>query len=204
MRSGIANFFSNLSDPLIALNQLLQGKPDKAASDLPRFVVNSTLGVGGLFDPASEFGLEKHNEDFGQTLGVWGVPSGPYLVLPLLGPSNLRDAPARVAPWLYRLAYLDLFSIEGAGTSMTVSGWVNDRSQAAQQIDAVESVALDPYVFVREAYLQRREFLVRDGDGAADDGSVALPDDQPDAPAASEPEPAARRDDYSVELPPGM
>ncbi len=180
LRNGVANFFSNLSDPITAANQLLQGKPKEAASNLPRFLINSTVGLAGFFDPATKMGLEKHHEDFGQTLAVWGVPAGPYLVLPVLGPSNMRDAPARVAPWLYRVAYLDLLQIQDAGLTLTVSGMVNDRSEASGKIDAVDRAAIDRYLFVREAYIQRREFLIDDredtGD-SADDFSVELPPD---------------------------
>ena len=96
VRNGISNFFSNINDVLIALNNLLQGKISNAVSDVGRVLVNTTVGVGGLFDVATNFGLEKHNEDFGQTLGYWGIADGPYLVLPLLGPSNFRDALGRI------------------------------------------------------------------------------------------------------------
>ena len=99
VRRSVANFFSNLHDPAVMLNNLLQGKPGQAASDLGRFMVNSTIGIFGLFDVSSKFGLPKHDEDFGQTLAVWGVGDGPYLVLPFFGPSNMRDAPALVVDW---------------------------------------------------------------------------------------------------------
>ncbi len=190
VRNGVANFFSNLSDPITAANQLLQGKPKEAASDLPRFIINSTIGIAGIFDPATKMGLEKHHEDFGQTFAVWGVPSGPYLVLPVLGPAYMRDAAARVAPWFYRLAYLDLLQIQDAGLTLTVSGMVNDRSEASDKIDAVDRSAIDRYLFVREAYMQRRKFLINDEDETgepADDYSIQLPSD-----------------DFSVELPPGV
>ena len=91
VRTGVTNFFSNIGDVFVAVNNLLQGKPGNAANDIGRFLVNSTIGILGLFDVATDAGLEKNKEDFGQTLGVWGVPSGPYVVLPLFGPSSVRD-----------------------------------------------------------------------------------------------------------------
>ena len=96
VRKSVSNFFSNLHEPMVMLNNLLQGKPGQATSDLIRFVVNSTVGIVGLFDVSSKVGLPKHDEDFGQTLAVWGVGDGPYLVLPFFGPSNLRDGPSLV------------------------------------------------------------------------------------------------------------
>src|SRR5262249_26565343 len=99
VRTGVTNFFANLEDLWISANNLMQGKVESSLSDLLRFTFNSSFGLLGVLDVASEMGLEKHNEDFGQTLGRWGVPSGAYLVLPFLGPSTVRDAPARVVDW---------------------------------------------------------------------------------------------------------
>jgi len=155
------NFVSHLYDPYIGLNNLLQGKPVAAASDAARFVLNTTIGFLGVSDPATEMGFPKHNEDFGQTLGVWGFGPGPYVVLPLLGPSNLRDGFGRAAE-----AYSGL-----------VVGSDNDRFMATTKaLDLVQTRAallpadrllrdaLDRYLLIRDSYLQRRRSLVHDGD----------------------------------------
>lgn len=154
----VANVFSNLGDPYIAFNQLLQGKGRLAASDLGRFVVNSTVGVGGLFDVADGWGMEKHEEDFGQTLGVWGFESGPYLVLPLIGPSGITGIPS---------AYFASFAtpqryIQHIPTRNTV--WATEVISLRQQLLSSEAlISGDRYTFIRDAYLQRREYLVNDG-----------------------------------------
>lgn len=157
----IGNFFSNLDDISVAFNNLLQGKPKAAGSDITRFALNTTIGIVGLADVATELGFPKNDEDFGQTLGVWGVGSGPYLVLPLLGPSTLRDAPARVvdAP-LDPLFHYDDVRVRN---SLFVVNLVNTRANLLPATDLVERVALDQYAFVRDAYLKRRASLIRDG-----------------------------------------
>ncbi len=157
-RQGVSNFFGNLDDVNNGVNNLLQGKPIKATSDLGRIIVNTTVGLGGLFDPASGIGLRKHNESFGQTLSVWGVPKGPFIVLPLLGPSTLTDTVSRPAnSALDPLRYL--YPVDH-----------RNRLFATRLIDqraglfAAESVVFgDRYIFIRDAYLQRREYLVNDG-----------------------------------------
>ncbi|HEX4844026.1 MAG TPA: VacJ family lipoprotein [Limnobacter sp.] len=157
----IGNFFSNLDDITVAVNNLLQGKPREAGSDVARFAINTTLGIGGLADPATELGFLKHDEDFGQTLGVWGVGSGPYLVLPFFGPSTLRDAPARIVD-----APLDpLYHYDDVRTRNTlfVVNAVHTRAKLLPATDLVDRVALDKYAFVRDAYLKRRASLIRDG-----------------------------------------
>jgi len=159
----IHNFFENLSDLSTAVNQFLQGKLDLAGSDLLRFGVNSTLGFAGLNDIASEFGLEKHREDFGQTLGRWGVPPGPYLVLPLLGPSSVRDGLGLVVD--YR-SDLTLYLTEDSATRVAARALrvVDARERLLDASRMIDSVALDPYLFVRDSQLQRRRSLVWDGD----------------------------------------
>ena len=160
-RTGISNFFSNINDVLIALNNLLQGKIVNAVSDLGRVVVNSTVGVLGFMDVATNLGLEKHNEDFGQTLGYWGVGDGPYLVLPFAGPSNLRDAAGRFVD--YRT---DPLTYVNSMRARNVLWGVRLLSQRADLLDTskiLEAAALDPYEFLRDAYLQRRRNLVHDG-----------------------------------------
>lgn len=166
VEQGISNFFSNLGTPLVALNQFLQADFVEGFSDLGRFLINSTIGIGGLFDPATEIGLVDHNEDFGQTLAVWGIPSGPYLQLPLLGPSTLRDTfgvlgDSQIEP-LYQ--YID----EPEKYYLIVLNVINQRAQLLS-LDERLSAAYDPYTFLRDAYLQRREFLIHDGNPPVDD-----------------------------------
>ena len=161
IRSGISNAIDNLAYPTTIVNDLLQAKWRAALSDVGRFLFNSTLGLGGLFDPASQVGLDKNDEDFGQTLGKWGVPAGPYLVLPFLGPSNLRDA-----PMIYPERYTDLRGYLGDWkTKWTLIGvgLLDTRSQLLS-VDQVLRNSYDPYAFTRDAFTQRREYQVRDGD----------------------------------------
>lgn len=167
IKTVIGNFFSNLDDISIAVNNLLQGKPRAAGSDITRFALNTTIGIVGLADVATELGFQKNDEDFGQTLGVWGMGSGPYLVLPLLGPSSLRDAPSRFvdAP-LDPLFHYDNVRVRN---SLLVVNLVNTRARLLPATDLVERVALDQYAFVRDAYLKRRESLIRDGAPDPDD-----------------------------------
>jgi phospholipid-binding lipoprotein MlaA len=163
VRRSVANFFGNLHDLPIMLNNLLQGKPKEAVSDFSRFFVNSTVGVLGLFDVATKWGLPKHDEDFGQTLAVWGVHSGPYLVLPFFGPSNLRDAPALIVDWeTYPPNRVQGHS--GTRDKLFVLETVDKRAQLLEAGDILDQAAgQDPYVFVREAYRQRRRYLIYDG-----------------------------------------
>ena len=160
-REGVNNFFDNLEDLGTGLNNFLQGKPREGASDLGRLVVNSVFGVFGLWDIATPLGLEKHYEDFGQTLGVWGVQSGPYFVIPFLGPSSARDAPARLVDpsWYYSEAvnpesiYWGLWGLEKIRT----------RANLFQAEGVLAEAALDKYSFIRDAWLQRRRSQVYDG-----------------------------------------
>jgi len=185
---GISNFFSNLHDPGIMLNNLLQGKPKQAGSDLGRFLVNTTLGIAGLFDVASKMGMEKHNEDFGQTLGKWGVGEGPYLVLPFLGPSNLRDGPALVVDWeTYPPNHMEEQSTRN---KLLVVEVVDKRAQYLEAGDILEQAAgQDPYIFVREAYRQRRVNQIYDGNPPQAAPPPGLFED--DEPAPKSPSPHA-------------
>jgi phospholipid-binding lipoprotein MlaA len=188
VRRGISNFFSNLHDPGIMLNNLLQGKPKQAGSDLGRFLVNTTLGIAGLFDVASKMGMEKHNEDFGQTLGKWGVGEGPYLVLPFLGPSNLRDGPALVVDWeTYPPNHMEEQSTRN---KLLVVEVVDKRAQYLEAGDILEQAAgQDPYIFVREAYRQRRVNQIYDGNPPQAAPPPGLFED--DEPAPKSPSPHA-------------
>jgi len=162
VRDGIYNFFSNYSDIYTALYNLLQGKPDYAFNDFMRVVVNTTMGLGGLIDLATPGGLEKHKEDWGQTLGVWGVPSGPYVVLPFFGPSNVRDTFGTVADlesdYLFRL--LPDVALRNSITGLRV---VNARNTYYEAGDLLDGAAIDKYSFVRDAYIQRRAYQINEG-----------------------------------------
>ena len=164
---GVRNFFSNLGEIRNILNDLLQGKGGQAVNDTGRFVVNTTLGVAGFFDVASLMGLDKpEGEDFGQTLGKWGVGSGSYLVLPLLGPSSLRDAPGRVVDaFTNPVGYVD-----HVPTRNSLYG-TDALSTRAELLEAEELLGGDKYQLVKDAYMQRREYLVTDGAVEDDFGS---------------------------------
>jgi phospholipid-binding lipoprotein MlaA len=161
LRGVVRNFFTNLDDLWIGANNLLQGKPADAVNDWLRFAFNTTLGFFGVADVASEAGLEKHNEDLGQTLAHWGVGDGPYLMLPLLGPSTTRDTAALPVDWLAD-PVLTARPI-ALRNSLTAVRFVARREELLDATRALEEAALDRYVFLRESYLQRRRNLVYDG-----------------------------------------
>ena len=164
-RRGIGNFFANLNYPMVVVNDVLQFKLKDAAKDTTRLVVNTTFGLGGLVDPATKMGLVAHNEDFGQTLGKWGVRPGPYLVLPLLGPSDMRDTPGMVVDHYTRpIPYVEERRVRYLLTGIEL---VDTRAELLAADEAID-LAFDPYVLVRNAYLQRRDYLVRDGQVPAD------------------------------------
>jgi phospholipid-binding lipoprotein MlaA len=161
VRTGVSNFFSNINDVIVALNSLLQGKFTQAALDVARIAVNTSAGLLGVIDVATEIGLEKHNEDFGQTLGYWGLGSGPYIVLPFVGPSSLRDS----VGWLVDLKTDPKSYVDPVRDRNLLYG-LNFISRRSELLDAgrlLEVAALDPYEFLRDAYLQRRRNLVYDG-----------------------------------------
>lgn len=157
------NMFENLRDVWTSVNNLLQGKPRQAVSDLSRVVINTTFGFAGMGDVASELGLPKHREDFGQTLGVWGVPTGPYLVLPFFGPSNFRDGPSLILDaYADPLPYLvDDVSVRNTTYVIRV---LDTRAGLLGASGIMDDIALDRYLFMRDGYLQRRRSLVYDGD----------------------------------------
>ena len=171
VREGIYNFFSNYSDIYTALYNLLQGKPAYAFNDFMRVVVNTTFGLGGLIDMATPVGLEKHKEDWGQTLGVWGVPAGPYVVLPFFGPSNVRDTFGTAADlesdYLFRL--LPDVALRNSLTGLRV---VNARNTYYEAGDLLDGAAIDKYSFVRDAYIQRRQYQIDEG---RDDEEPTMP-----------------------------
>lgn len=157
--TSVTNFFQNLGDIGNAVNNLLQFKVGDAVKDTERFVFNSTFGIGGLFDIATEMGLEKHHEDFGQTLAVWGVDSGPYIMLPFFGPTTLRDATAKFSvdsllkPTNYSAKKLEFLAVEK----------IDKRADLFSTEEAFKNFSSDQYSAVRDAWLQRREYLIRDG-----------------------------------------
>ena len=161
IRTGVGNFFSNLNDVIVALNNLLQGKVPEAVNDVGRILVNTTLGVFGVMDPATALGVEKHNEDFGQTLGYWGLGSGPYIVLPFLGPSSARDTVGWVGDvYSWPPTYLES---SRARNVLIGARFIAARADLLEAGKLLETAALDPYEFLRDAYLQRRNNLVHDG-----------------------------------------
>jgi phospholipid-binding lipoprotein MlaA len=162
VREGIYNFFSNYSDIYTALQNLLQGKPDYAFNDLMRVAVNTLFGFGGLLDVATPGGLEKHKEDWGQTFGVWGLPSGPYVVLPFFGPSTIRDTFGTAADLEtdYLFKYIPDVGLRNSITGLRV---INARNTFYEAGDLLDGAALDKYSFIRDAYLQRREYQINEG-----------------------------------------
>jgi phospholipid-binding lipoprotein MlaA len=159
-QEGVNNFYSNLEDIGTSLNNFLQGKPRNGASDAARFVVNSIFGVFGLWDIATPLGLEKHDEDFGQTLGRWGAPPGPYFVIPFLGPSTVRDAPARAVDpsWFYNDYLPDRVYWSWWGLDK-----VRTRANLLKAGSILDQAAIDRYSFLRDAWWQRRRNAVYDG-----------------------------------------
>lgn len=169
VRTGVSNFFGNLGDVWSGVNSLLQLKVGDAATTLMRVAVNTVLGVGGVVDVASELGLDRHREDFGQTLGRYGVPTGPYLVLPLLGPSTVRDTAA--LPVDRQGDLVGEIDPTGTRNTLIVTRVIDTRANLLQASRVMEEVALDRYTFTRDAWLQKRRSDVHDGQ------PPALPDE---------------------------
>jgi phospholipid-binding lipoprotein MlaA len=165
VQTGVRNFFDNLDYPVTIVNDLLQGQIKPFFSDIGRFLFNSTVGLGGLFDPATAVGLEKNDRDFGQTLGKWGVPKGPYIVVPVFGPYDVRDGIGAVTVDYY--ANPRSYTTFWVNTSLWLVRGVDRRSRLLP-LDATIQSAYDPYAFIRNAYLQNRDFKVR-GDQSHDE-----------------------------------
>ena len=187
IRSRVRNFFSNIADPLIGVNNILQGKFEDGILDWVRFGFNTTLGLLGIHDVASDMGIEKHNEDFGQTFGRWGAGPGPYIVLPILGSSSVRDGVGTALD-----LYTDPLTEVQPGllrTSMVVLRATQYRADLLDASRLLEEAALDRYVFQRDAYFQRRRSLIYDGqpprENGGSDGSYAPPVDAPDSERVS-------------------
>jgi phospholipid-binding lipoprotein MlaA len=206
VRAGVRNFFANLQDPWIGLNQLLQGKVEEALSDGWRFIANTTFGIGGIFDIATDMGMPKHAEDFGQTLAVWGVGFGPYLVLPILGPSSVRDGTGTLVatqmylPWQLP-KWLDVDHRVTWQYTLTTIDFVQTRANLLDATNLLEEAALDRYAFIRDAYFQRRRNLIYDGTPpplSRDDG--ADPEPEP-APAKQSPTAPAPQSEVAPKIP---
>jgi phospholipid-binding lipoprotein MlaA len=163
VRTGVTNFFGNINDVMIGANNLLQGKPAETANDIGRFLINSTIGIFGLFDVATDMGLDKNREDFGQTLGVWGLPDGPYVVLPLFGASNVRDTVGFVVDIETDFILNSDKLNKDQKIGSTVLRVVNRRADLLDAGQLLEDAAFDKYSFVRDGYLQRRRNQVYDG-----------------------------------------
>jgi phospholipid-binding lipoprotein MlaA len=178
VRRSVGNFFGNFADAWSAINNILQGKVQLGLEDATRVGANTLFGLFGILDVASEMGLDRHNEDFGQTLGHYGVGAGAYVVLPILGPSTVRDTAALPVD---RLASPPAF-FNGTGTQLSLTGLqiLNTRAGLLGATRVIDEISLDKYTFVRDAYLQRRRSLVFDGDVP---DTPAAPDES--APAAA-------------------
>jgi phospholipid-binding lipoprotein MlaA len=184
VRDGVTNFFSNVSDVWSFTNNVAQLKPNESAETFMRVSVNTVLGLGGVLDIASEIGLEQHKEDFGQTLGYWGVPPGPYLVLPVLGPSTVRDVVGLRVDSLGNVIY-DVDPIR-VRNQVLVMNAVDTRASYLRAGQVLEEAALDPYSFIRDVYLQKRRNDIHDGQPPADEEDVT-----PAADTAAAPQPRA-------------
>ena len=157
-RTGVTNFFNNLEEIDTTINQILQGEIKYAFNDAGRFVINSTIGLFGLIDVASKMGLERHEEDFGQTLGVWGFDSGPYIMIPFLGPSNPRDLLSRpISSFLS-----GTFAMEDNDVKITLVG-IDALETRERLLDAETLIIGDKYIFVKDAYVQSREYEINNG-----------------------------------------
>lgn len=166
VRQGVTNFSRNLLSPMSAVNNFLQGKPRDGMGELLRLFVNSTVGVGGIFDVAAKNGVEEHPEDFGQTAAVWGIPAGPYVTLPFLGPQTLRDA--LLLPLDLQMDPLYHYEVSSVRDPLYGLRLINLRANLLPLEDLLKDSA-DPYVTLRESFLQNREFAIYDGNPPSDD-----------------------------------
>ncbi|GAB5457103.1 MAG: hypothetical protein Hens3KO_01330 [Henriciella sp.] len=163
IRSGVSNFLSNLNQPVVFVNNVLQAKPGAALDTVGRFMINTTVGIGGIFDPATAVGVPKHKEDFGQTLGVWGVPSGAYLMLPLFGPSNVRDTfGIGVDRAFDPMTWADFEGDTEFRLTTGALGAVSARESVIEQVEFLRDQP-EPYIGLRRNYTQQRDSAIRDG-----------------------------------------
>jgi phospholipid-binding lipoprotein MlaA len=188
LRTGVLNFLRNLRSPATFANDVLQGEAERAGVTAARFGVNTTIGLAGLFDPATTMGLARHDEDFGQTLAVWGVAPGPYLFVPLLGPTTVRDGAGRIVDLAFDpLNWAEFDDIDTARTARTVTSGIAAREAVIEAVDDVRANSLDPYVSIRSSYGLLRQSAIENGRGRAQD----LPEleDIPEPPAVETPTP---------------
>ncbi|MDQ6968360.1 MAG: VacJ family lipoprotein [Mariprofundaceae bacterium] len=184
VRNMVSNFYDNTTYLNTILNDFLQGKGQQGFEDFARFIINSTVGVAGLADPASSLGLGKHDEDFGQTLAVWGVDQGAYIVYPFLGPNSVRNTPGFITETATDPLFWVAFVVAPQVTiPITVLKYIDKRSRLMDASDMRDELALDPYVFTREAWRQSREYKIYDGNPPAS----ASEDDWGDDPFDGEP-----------------
>jgi phospholipid-binding lipoprotein MlaA len=179
MQTGVSNFFTNLKNINVVLNDLMQAKFQQSAADTGRFLINTTAGVGGLFDVAQHAGLEQNDEDFEQTLAVWGVPQGSYLVIPFLGPSTARGIPGSVFDTAANPATY-------VGLPVQLVSMLNSRANAEGALKFIDEAALDPYVFTRESFLQWRQSLATDGKSEAANDLADFEEELDDATKSTE------------------
>lgn len=201
VRNVVLNFLRNLRGPVIFANDVMQGEIDRAGVTAARFGVNTTIGVAGLLDPATSMGLERHDEDFGQTLAVWGVESGPYLFIPLFGPTTVRDGFGRIVDIAFDpLTWAQGEDADEARIGRTLIAGIAARELVLDTVDAIERDSLDPYVSIRSSYQLLRESAIRNGPADVQD----LPDFD-ETPAVSEAEPEVNSQQLAAnEIPYGV
>lgn len=198
IRSTVSNFFDNVTYLNVVLNDFLQGKGEQGLRDSGRLIVNSTFGLLGLFDMATPLGLERHEEDFGQTLAVWGVGQGSYLVLPFLGPNTARDVPDIGVSAVTNILF---YVSSPVAVPVAVLGFIDKRSRFDQAIQVRNEIAVEPYLFTREAYVQHRNFLIYDGDPPIKDDDLFLDESfaelEEESPLEIQPEPEPPKKDLA-------
>jgi phospholipid-binding lipoprotein MlaA len=174
-QDGVRNVLRNVHSPVVLANDLFQGETDRAGVTVERFLVNSTMGLGGLFDIAARMGLDYHDEDFGQTLAVHGVGEGPYLMLPLLGPSNPRDAAGMAVDMLFDpLTYIGMFAVSNIDLGASVLQGVDTRARNLKTLDEIRKGSLDYYATIRSLYRQHRNDEINNGETPADGVGAGL------------------------------
>lgn len=186
LRTGVLNFLRNLKGPVIFANDVLQGEVNRAGTTAGRFAINSTVGIVGIFDPATSMGLQRHEEDFGQTLAVWGVPSGPYLFVPLLGPTTVRDGAGRIVDVAFDpLTWADFDDVDTVRAARTVIAGVAQREALLDPIDSMEAQGGDLYQTYRVTYEVARDAAIQNGRADAEDSPEL--DDTDEEPATNAP-----------------
>jgi phospholipid-binding lipoprotein MlaA len=200
VRRGVLNFLRNLRAPVIFVNDVLQGEVGRAGTTAARFGVNTTIGIAGVFDPATNMGLERHDEDFGQTLAVWGVDSGPYIFVPLLGPTTVRDGAGRVVDIaLDPLTWAEFDDVDKVRVGRTILAGVATRELVLETVDDIRRDSLDPYVTIRTSYGLLRDSAIQNGPADVED----LPEfeDIDELPASEAPEAPASGEDSQQSAP---